>query len=93
MPKLKAKPKVLKGNQTDQLYASMGVQQEGNMTRSGQSCYITLYMPSDDTASKIKDATEFSPVKDVLDNDMGEPSGPIDAVMQAVMDNLHSLHA
>jgi hypothetical protein len=66
----------------------MGIQNVDGATRHGQSCFTWVYPLGERTTRKrIREYIAYHGKPEVLDNDMGEPRGPIDEVMAAVMAN------
>lgn len=74
-----------KGNLTDELWASMGDQLDGNgVERHGQSCYLTVFPNGTPETRAAIEASEWVD-SDTL-NDDETPSGPIDLVAANVLD-------
>src|SRR5215470_7899816 len=71
------KPTGFRGNTTNELWASMGIQRDDSgVTRDGQACYVT-YWPN-----RVGHMEDISPV---WENGVGEPSGPIDQVIAELL--------
>jgi len=66
----------------------MGIQDYEGGVRQGQSCFMWTYPTGGKAArAKIREQIQEWGKPEVLDNSMGEPRGPIDAVMEQVMLN------
>lgn len=76
-----------KGNMTTELWSTMGHQVVDGVTRDGQACYLVVY-PTGTEATREQIAYEFETMRN--EPQEAEPEGPIDEVMQTLLQN--SIH-
>src|SRR5262252_1918754 len=66
----------------------MGIQDHDGGVRHGQSCFMFVYPVGEQaTRARIREHIQYWGKPEVLENDLGEPRGPIDQVMDAVLAN------
>lgn len=74
-----------KGNLTDQLWASMGAQTDGNgVERHGQACYLTVFPNGTPETRAAIEASGWTDSDTLVENET--PSGPIDLVAANLLD-------